>query len=501
MDERLGWRLGGPPEFLPPLRSSSLLVIGCFAALFVTAVRPVTDNDVWWHLATGRYILATGTVPHQDVYSALAQGRPWIAHEWLTEVILYWVQVHAGYGTLMALWAGVITAAFVVVYRTACALGAARWIALPTTLLAAAASSHTWGVRPQMLSLLLFAVYTALLCRPAGLSRRRAVGLVALMALWVNLHGGFIFGLLALGLQVVAALLAAAFGERPARAGRLGQARLLGLTLGGAAVAALLNPNTWRALLYPFSYLGNNASVRYVAEWGSPNFHEGRYLFFEALLLLTLTALALAPRRPGARELLPCLVLAYLGLQSVRTIPLFCVATAPIAAVALQGLWAARGSRAATVHPALSPGKALVNWIAAAAIAASALLSTSSLTTPRAVTLTQNSAYPARAVAYLRGHAVPRPLLNSYDWGGYLIWTLYPGYRVYIDGRPDMYGEAYVERFMAIYQGRVGWQAELATQRIRSVLVEPDSALARLLALSRGWRLLYHDNQAVLYVR
>jgi len=117
------------------------------------------------------------------------------------------------------------------------------------------------------------------------------------------------------------------------------------------------------------------------------------------------------------------------------------------------------------------------------------------------VTLTQNSAYPARAVAYLRGHAVPRPLLNSYDWGGYLIWTLYPGYRVYIDGRPDMYGDAYVERFMAIYQGRVGWQAELATQRIRSVLVEPDSALARLLALSRGWRLLYHDNQAVLYVR
>ncbi len=304
-----------------PRRSG--LCCGCFAALYVVAVRPVTDNDVWWHLATGRYILATGTIPSHDVFSYSARSHTWITHEWLTEVVLYWLQSHGGYGPMMLSWAAVITAAFAVVYRLARASGSSRWIALPVTLLAAAASSHTWGVRPQMLSLLLFAVYAALLWWPDGyacaldmrLSRGRQVTLVLLTLFWVNLHGGYIFGLLLIGLELFAALVAALIGSLPRRGASVQRARTLALTLVACLAVGLLNPNTWRVLIYPFSYLGNNASVRYIAEWVSPNFHQGNYLFFEALIFALLVGLALSPRRPSPRMLLITLVFAYLGLR------------------------------------------------------------------------------------------------------------------------------------------------------------------------------------------
>jgi hypothetical protein len=324
---------------------------------------------------------------------------------------------------------------------------------------------------------------------------------VALLPLWVNLHGGYIFGLLLIGLELVVALATALAGPPDGRAGAAARARALGVTLAACLLVSLLNPNTWRALVYPFSYLGNNASVRYVAEWVSPNFHETRYLFFEGLLFLLLIALALSPKRPGLRELLVPLVFAYLGLQSVRNIPLFAVVAVPVVAVAAQQAWYAwRGASAAGTRP-LSPARGLINAAIAALIVVATLLTALPLASTQAVARAQRAAFPARAVDYLRRHPVPQPLFNSYNWGGYLIWSLYPRYRVYIDGRPDMYGDAYVDTFVAVYSGSPQWRSILDRQHIASILVEPDSVLAKLLALSPQWRRVYADAQAVIYVR
>jgi len=619
------------------LHIRDVAVAGLFLAIFAMALKPVVDNDVFWHLATGRYMWATRDIPHADPFSWTAPGRAWIAHEWLTETLLYPLYQHGGYALLALVFGVVITAAFAISYRTARLLGAARPIAAAITLLAAVASSHTWGVRPQMLSLLLSALTMWILARAlgqrqhltgsAGVSpapgsagcspvpsptRGRASSAVSatrsqssqhlphtddnvwkqrrllwllppLMVLWVNLHGGFIFGLAIIGLTAGGRAVNVAWqalttphppapspsrgeeeqegrrGHRPPYLPPLSRGRerragpaiprvgiggpvshgVGGEGLGGegflwgigalSIVACLLNPNGPKGLTYPFSYLGNNASTRYVAEWVRPDFHQLQYQFFGALLLLLVVGIVVARRRPRLADALLIVLFAYLGLSSVRNINLFSIVVAPFIAVFLSSAWRrvtdlrrrvptpttapappppARPALATTRRRAASsvpPVKAMLNALLVAVIAATVLVVSAPGIGQAHNLKVQAGRFPAGAVAYMQAHHPAGRLFNSYDWGGYLIWRLYPAVRVYVDGRPDMYGDSFMDAFIRTWRAQPGWQETLRRQHVGLVLVEPTSGLGRALATAaarrQGWRAIYHDSVAVLYER
>jgi len=559
-------------------------IFGVFVAIFAMALRPVVDNDVFWHLATGRYMWTAGHIPHADPFSWTAPGRAWIAHEWLTEALLYPLYTHGGYPALMLVFAAVITAAFALSYATARLLGATRPIGVVVVGVAAIASTHTWGVRPQMLSLLLTALTVWILtrARTAGLPRL-LWALPPLLTLWVNLHGGFIFGLVIIGVAALArtcegvftpssllprvgekslSLAPPAHGDWPlgptrgptvqrASGGAWGDASpqtpaihssrvAWGLDMGdglrfplstprGAPrardlwrvfalsfVACLLNPNGLRGLIYPFTYLGDNASMRYIAEWVSPDFHQGQYQFFEALLLALVAGVALSPRRPRLAEVLLVLLFTHLALVSVRNINLFSIVVAPFIAVYLSYAWrdlwrhvrsgvgsrkSGVGSRESRGRVAVQPAVAALNLALAAVLVVAVLVSSAPNLTAKHNMAIQAGRFPAGTVSYLRTHQLTGPLFNSYDWGGYLIWTLYPRVRVYVDGRPDMYGDHFIDDFVHTWQARPGWQATLRRQGVRLVLVEPSSGLGRALAGAPGWRVVSRDKVSVLYAR
>ena len=94
---------------------------------------------------------------------------------------------------------------------------------------------------------------------------------------------------------------------------------------------------------------------------------------------------------------------------------------------------------------------------------------------------------------------LPAPILNSYDFGGYLIWKLYPRYTVYIDGRADLYGDAFLENFIHLYQ--VDVDPHPALSGIRTVILEPRSNLANFLRLQPEWHRVYEDRVAVVFSR
>ena len=172
-----------------------LFVVILLTGLFTLAARGIADPDFWWHLRTGQYIVQTHSVPHQDIYSFTNYGRPWIAHEWLSEVLIYSLYRLAGWAGLMASFAAVTTASFWLAYRR-CTPDSRPYLAGVATLVAAIATIPFWGVRPQILSLLLTSAFLYLL------GRYRASGnelylwsLVPLTVLWVNLHGGYVLGL------------------------------------------------------------------------------------------------------------------------------------------------------------------------------------------------------------------------------------------------------------------------------------------------------------------
>lgn len=118
-----------------------------------------TDPDYWWHLSTGRLIVDTGSVPHHDPFSFTAAGSRWIAHEWLSEVIIYRVESAVGYVGSAILLSFVALAALIVMHRLLLKMGLSPRLALLIVAFGGLISLRYWTVRPQVFTWLLVAVF------------------------------------------------------------------------------------------------------------------------------------------------------------------------------------------------------------------------------------------------------------------------------------------------------------------------------------------------------
>jgi hypothetical protein len=264
-----------------------------------------------------------------------------------------------------------------------------------------------------------------------------------------------------------------------------------------AALGTLINPNGLAGALYPISYLGNNASTRYIAEWVSPDFHKPQYLLFEALVLLLLVGALASARRARLADVLVLLPFTYLAFESVRNISLFAVVAAPVIAELLTAL-VPRALLQRRPAP-LARGKATLHLVAGTAIglgvAASALGNLGAAAQARATAAN----FPAGALHYIQAHGLPTRGFDNYDWGGYLIWNLYPWRHVYVDGRPDMYGDHFMDQYIAAYNGSASWRTVFTANTLCYALVDPASGIAHALSMDHAWVLRYHDNRAALY--
>jgi hypothetical protein len=109
--------------------------------------------------------------------------------------------------------------------------------------------------------------------------------------------------------------------------------------------------------------------------------------------------------------------------------------------------------------------------------------------------------FPQKAAAFLQASDQPRRIFVYYDWGGYAIWKLYPEYRVFVDGRADLYGDDLLRQFKAAVQLRTGWRDVLDNWKVDTVLVPPSCALAQALLLDPNWHAAFTDSKAIILVR
>src|SRR5882757_6039313 len=206
------------------LRTEFIFLVVLFLGLFAMAARNVTDPDLWWHLKTGQYIAEHNSVPRTDPFSYTRAGQPWVAHEWLTELLLYQIHRIAGWCGLIVIFAAVLAAAFWLLYLRC---GPAPYVAGVATLYAAWATAPLWGVRPQVLSLLLTSLWLLVLER----SERHPKlfwWTLPLTLLWVNLHAGFAAGLALSALSLAGEWIERALGSSPEQVGqRLGTSALI----------------------------------------------------------------------------------------------------------------------------------------------------------------------------------------------------------------------------------------------------------------------------------
>ena len=469
-----------------------------FAFAFLLASRQLTDGDFWWHLKTGEYILKHFSIPRVDFYSFTTPGKPWVAHEWLSEVIFYFLYSHFGFNLLIFLFTVLTVVAFWVVFRRsqshlyikgfAVLLGV--WSILPTI-----------GVRPRTFTLLFAAIYLALLDRFVRDKQTKAIWwLVPIMILWVNLHAGYLIGLVLIGASVVGVGLDAwSAGERI----QLQWPRLKTLLIVFIAclIAVNLNPQGPRIFIFPFEFFLSPVQQDQIVDWLSPDFHQKELLPLLVLILSTAAALALSPKRVRPSELLLFLATLYATLKSNRHMAIFALVAAPLFAEYLQNwLETTRFGKVFGPSPSTTSRTKVifVNLILLVPLIACLIKLKTVIYSPPTQ---ERVGVPLKAVQYMKengitGNTFPDPNI----WGGYLIWEL-PSNPVYIDGRIDMYGDQFVKEFVSIIRGVVRWQEPFDQYGVQVAILSPTSVLRQQLAQSPQWQQVYSDDMAVVFKR
>jgi hypothetical protein len=475
-----------------------LFVLVLFSAIFAMAVRETLDPDMWWHLRAGELIWQSG-VPTADTFSFTVPGKEWFAHEWLTEALMWQVYRLGGLPGLSLFFAGLVTAAYGLVYQ---ASPGRPYVAGFVVLLAALASLFFWGVRAQVVTMLLAAAFIFVLegFRAGRFGRRALLALPALTVIWANLHSGYL-----LGVGLIAAYAAGEAAERllarnKRGEGAAGDIRWLALVAGACLLAAALNPRGFALWVYPFLTLGSASMQAYIGEWQSPDFHDRLFWLFGPYLAVLFLSHVLSSKRPTVTEILLVLGGTAAAFLSARHIPLFTLLTAPL--ITHQAMGLLEGSRwyptlAGTAAARPARVATLVNLAALVFVLLGAGLWIVQRLLNNEPAIAAN--YPAAAVAHLGPEVLAqRRGFNHYAWGGYLIWQ---GIPVYVDGRADLYGDNFLVDYLEVGAAGDGWAQQLAAHGVDYVLLPPTADLGRYLETDPGWVRSYTDAIAHVYVR
>jgi hypothetical protein len=469
-----------------------------FAFIFLLTSRPLNDGDFWFHLKTGEYVMNTGLVPKQELFSFTAYGSPWIAHGWLAGVVFYAVYSKIGLYSLMFMFALLATVALWLVFRRSHAHPLVRYFGI---LLGTCVVLPNLGVRPRIFSLLFTSIFLTLLTDYSADRKTRAIWwLVPLMVLWVNLHGGFIIGLLLIVLTLVGIILDA-WSEGRKKSTVLPSLRTLSLVLLGCLIAVAVNPYGIRMYALPLEVLRTPIFQEKVVDFLSPNFHEREMLPFSILALLTIAAFALSPKRVRPSQLLLFLATFYSSLQTQRNIMIFSLVAVPLFVEYFQS-WL-ESTSLAKVFP--SSNTTLVSEPRRLVLSVLLLLPIAAFAIPlkRVVYVPlkqETSDVPLKAVEFMKKqHITGNTVTVPNIWGGYLIWAL-PTNPVYIDGR-NAYPPDFVKEYVAITEGYRDWHAPFTRYGVQNAIVIKSSVMDRELSESSDWQKVYEDEMAVVFTK
>jgi hypothetical protein len=489
-------------------RVPSLYAVATFAvlgAVFIIALSPRADTDLWWHLEGGRYIATHHAVATHDFFSFTFRGRAWTDHEWLSELLLYGLYRLAGLWADILFFAFVICATYAMVYAVMRRRGINPVLGLFVLCGAFICASPTWGARPQMWTLFFLAAYALVFERYEATRDTRLLAIFPLlMVVWANLHGGFALGIGFLAVMLVGHWLDhRIYGDTELGSREL---RNLAIALAVTVAATAINPNGLRGVLYPLVWLYPTAYANLLSEWVSVDFHQPQFMVFEALLLVLVAAGIAARTRPRWSQILLIVAFTHLALSQGRNVAVWSVLISPLVALYVRDAMAtARGpsvvARRARKQVSDRRG-AMLNLAFLILVCLAYPIEGAHFITPAALRAAESDAYPQKAMQYLVGHSLPANVFAPYTWGGYIVWKSELRYSDFIDGRANtLFDTRLLNDYLLAYNAQPEWSQVLSKYRVGTVMIQPSSPLAAALEHDSSWRLAYQDGQAAIFRR
>jgi hypothetical protein len=469
-----------------PVMMGALLV---GVAVFASRMN-LPDPDMWWHAVVGQHILATHTLPTSDSYSFSAPGAPWIAYEWLGEVVMA-LAAHFGFFqglTALSMLLGAIYTALLYGYATlvsgnskAALVACAIFLPLLTVF---------FTPRPQLIGYIFLVIILICLERYRQGKQKNLWILPPLFLVWVNTHGSFVFGLTVFGIYWASGLIDFEAGGVRAEPWTPAQRRHLAVVFLLCVLALLVSPYGTRPAAYPLQMaFSQPLNVAHISEWQALDVQFWQMKFL--LIVVLAFWLAHIPLRQTYRlERVALLLLAtYACFVHRRFIPFLILILAPVIAKMIAR-WTPK------YRPEID--QYAVNAILIGLVAFGLVMGFPSQKKLDDVVAER---YPQKAVEYLSQHPQPGPMLNEYDWGGYLIWAPDLHHKVFVDGRADFYEYAGV---LSDYFDIAGVKPDalflLRKYHIQFCLIQQNAPLGTFLGTLPGWEKVYQDELSAIFI-
>jgi hypothetical protein len=454
-----------------------ILLLACVLMIAGTS----GDPDLWGHVRFGQDMLASGAIHVPETYSFTAD-RPWINHEWLSEILMAGSYNALGAPGLNLLRIAVVGIVLLVIWRGLGSLTTRKQIPI---IVAATLGIflRALPIRPQVFSLAMFALLLAIIVHAGRTKSWRALALVpVVMAVWVNLHGGWIVGLGVFGLWSLMTMPARPWADRLVLAG----------AVAASLAATLVNP--YGVEMWQFLATTVRMERPMIADWQP--LYTLPYGFWIAWIA-TFAVVAVAVTR-GRSQVDPryVAITALLGAAAVRVSRLdafFAIAATMLLAPALARPSTAEPEPEAPQRRSLVLGGAFVLCLLGAAV----------IVMPRvlAIPVAPGTTPDAEVAEYVRGHGVSGKMVTWFNWGQYTIWHFGNHVKVSMDGRREtVYSDAVVAAHMRFYRGAPGAWRYADEVGADYIWLPSDLPVTRELQL-QGWRTLCQGPSSVLLTR
>ena len=455
------------------------------AVIFGFSVKQIAEPDIWWHMRDAVYLLQNHTIPRFDTYSFTTLGSPRINFEWLSEIPFLLGFKAMGLQGLLLIYFALLVLIYVGVYYRSCRAGADCKNATVVTLLAIFLGVVSIG--PNML---LFG-WLCMVGLLVVLDHFQRTGnglwlLPPLFALWINLHGSWVFGVVALVVTIASGLVQGEWGLVDARRWSPGELKKLLLVLTTSLAALFVNPFGYKLVLYPFDVLfRQQGAVHAVDAWRPVDLTTGNGKLVLIIIMAVLASALFSRRRWRLDEVLLAVIALWTALSHARFLFFAGLALAPMLAPRmnlfppyereLDKPWLNAGIMAAIVG-------ALIFFF------------------PTAAQLQQKvyEEYPTAALEFMQRQHIKGRIFNNYGWGGYMEWNT-PQLMPFIDGRADIFVyNGIFDDCLKVVHIQAPFEI-LDKYRIDYVLFQPKHPLAYLLEHSPAWHAIYTDKVAVLF--
>ena len=470
-----------------------LILILLLALLFISQINTIVDVDLWLGLKTGEHIVKNLEIPRADIFSYTLAGKPWIDHEWLSQVLFYLVFSGFGWPGLNILKAFIIAACFFILFFLSSRGTEKTAFPLFFLLLSILAFGYRSFVRPEIFSYLLMSVFLYILEKDKPL-----YAMPFLQILWVNLHGYFIVGPALILLYLAGGFLS---GDKT-RAGKLVPVFIL------SVAACFINPYFYKGALYPLGILidafsGQRMFMRNIHELMMPirlNFF--RFFFFWVLAILSSLTFIVNIKNVKARHMLVFVFAFISAYLATRNIPVFIFPAMLVAGINLNNSVLTKGVSEKKYH-ALS--MLLICGLIVLFLSNKYYAFTNQDGMRRTESKFSELLMPEGTCDFLERNDIKGPVFNTLDFGPYIGYRFYPEKRIFIDTRTELYKDEFYRIYRRVQNYPAEWKALRERYGFNIAIVRHlfsgTERLLKQLYKNNDWRLVYYDKNSCVFLR